>query len=128
GSNHRPAGHNAAGVAIAGSITPLDTLGAPNPGGAVVLISIGMSNCTMEFSTFVPKATADPFRNPRVRVIDCAEGGQATQDVRLEGAAYWDTVATRLRGHGSSPAQAQVVWIKEARRGPTEPFPASADS
>jgi hypothetical protein len=128
GANTRPAGHRAAGLAVAGSVTPLDTLGNPDAAGHVVLISIGMSNCTQEFSTFVPKANADPAKRPRVRLIDCAKGGQATQDIRHPGAAYWDTVATRLRGRGSSPLQAQVVWIKEARRAPTEPFTASAES
>ncbi len=128
GSNQRPAAHDAAGQAIANALAPLDTLGNPDPNGATVLISIGMSNATQEFSAFVPRANADPFRNPRVRVIDCARGGQATQLIRHPGAAYWDTVATRLRGRGSSPAQVQVVWIKQARIGPTEPFPASAES
>src|SRR5207244_12328710 len=129
GSNHRPDAHNAAGLAIARAIVPLDTLGNPDPAnGRIVLISIGMSNATQEFSTFVPLATSDPGRNPRLNVIDCAEGGQATQDIRTAGAPYWDTVAARLRAHGSAPLQAQVAWIKEARRSPTEPFPASADS
>ena len=129
GSNHRPDAHNAAGVGIANSIVPLDTLGNPDPSnGRIVLISIGMSNATQEFSTFVPKATADPLKNPRVVAIDCAEGGQATNDIRYPDAPYWDFVATRLRTHGSAPLQAQVVWLKEARRGPTEGFPAAADS
>src|SRR5205814_6764336 len=106
---------------------PLDTLGHPDPvNGRIVLISLGMSNATQEFSAFVPKAMSFPGRHPRLLVIDCAEGGQATQDIRLASAAYWDTVQARLRGHGSSPLQAQAAWIKEARRGPTEPFPASA--
>src|SRR5213083_2372669 len=94
---------------IARAIVPLDTLGNPDPAnGRIVLISIGMSNATQEFSTFVPLATSDPGRNPRLNVIDCAEGGQATQDIRTAGAPYWDTVAARLRAHGSAPLQAQV--------------------
>ena len=128
-TNVRPPAHDSAGLAIARAIVPLDTLGNPDPAnGRIVLISIGMSNATQEFSTFVPLATSDPGRNPRLNVIDCAEGGQATQDIRTAGAPYWDTVAARLRAHGSAPLQAQVAWIKEARRSPTEPFPASADS
>jgi hypothetical protein len=129
GTNFRPVAHESAGVAIARAIVPLDTLGNPDPvNGRIVLISIGMSNCTQEFSAFVPKATSFAGRHPRLLVIDCAEGGQATQDIRLPTAAYWGTVAQRLRAQGSSPLQAQVAWIKEARRGPTEPFPASAES
>lgn len=129
GSSHRPDAHNAAGVTIAQSIVPLDTLGNPDPaGGRVVLISIGMSNATQEFRRFVPKATGDPQRNPRLLVIDCAQGGQAAGDIDKPEAAYWDTVAARLRRGGSSPAQVQAVWLKEANRAPTGGFPESAES
>jgi hypothetical protein len=128
GSNARPSAHEAAGLSIANSIAPLDTMGHPDPAGRVVLISIGMSNCTQEFSAFVPKAQADPRRRANVRPIDCALGGQSSDVIRDPSAAYWDTVFTRLRGHGSSPAQAQAVWIKEAIKSPTGGFPVSAQS
>jgi len=128
GSNLRPAAHEAAGLTLAGAIGPLDTLGNPDPAGRVVVISIGMSNCTQEFSAFVPKANADPFKNSNVRVIDCALGGQAANVIRDPNAAYWDTVAARLRGRASSPLQAQVVWIKEADATPTGGFPAATTS
>src|SRR5262245_34674115 len=125
GANVRPAAHEAAGLAIASAIGPLDTLGNPDPAGRVVLISIGMSNCTQEFSAFVPKVNADPTKNANVRVIDCAQGGQAANLIRDPNAAYWDTVAARLRARGSSPLQAQAVWIKEADASPTTGFPAA---
>lgn len=128
GVNTRPAAHEAAGVAIASSIAPLDTFGVADPAGRVVVISIGMSNATQEFSTFVPMATADPLKRANVRVIDCALGGQTAALIRNPAAAYWDTVRTRLRGRGSSPAQVQVAWIKEANAGPTTGFPAAAQS
>jgi len=129
GSNHRPDAHNAAGLVIANAMAPLDTSGNPDPvSGRIVLISIGMSNCTQEFSAFVPKARTDPLRNPSVFVIDCAEGGQAANVINNVNAAYWDTVASRLRGHGSSPLQAQIAWVKEADRQPTGGFPASAET
>jgi hypothetical protein len=44
GSNARPAAHDAAGLALANAIVPLDTLGNPSPTGRIVFISIGMSN------------------------------------------------------------------------------------
>jgi len=128
GSNTRPAAHDAAGLAIANAIVPLDTLGNPDPQGRVVLISIGMSNTTQEFSTFVPKAVADPLKRADVLPIDCAKGGQAAGDIKDPNAAYWDTVYTRLRGRGSSPLQPQVAWLKEALRAPTGGFPASTDT
>lgn len=128
GENHRPLAHNAAGVAVAGTIAPLDTLGAPDPSGRVVFISIGMSNCTQEFSAFVLKSNADPVRRPEVSTIDCALGGQTAVILAQPTAPYWDTVFTRLRGHGSSPAQAQVVWLKDANANPTGGFAVNRDT
>lgn len=129
GGNGRPSAHDQAGIALAQSIVPLDTLGVANQAqGKIVLISIGMSNATQEFQTFVPKAMGAPDRHPNLLVIDCALGGQAANRIRYATAAYWDSVATRLRGRGSSPAQAQVAWIKEANATPTGGFPAATDT
>ncbi len=128
GANVRPAAHDVAGIAIANALAPLDTLGHVDASGRIVLISIGMSNATQEFSTFVAQANADPARNPRVHAIDCAVGGQSADRINSPTAAYWDSVFTRLRGHGASPAQVQVVWIKEANAGPRGGFPAATDT
>src|SRR5438067_7101432 len=103
GSNVRPSGHEAAGIAIANSIGPLDTLGNADAAGRVVLISIGMSNATQEFQTFVPKATADPLKRANVLVVDCAVGGMSADRIATPTAAYWDSVAARLRRARSSP-------------------------
>ena len=129
GANVRPAAHEAAGVAIANAIAPLDTLGNPDAAnGRVVFVSIGMSNCTQEFSAFVPKSNADPVRRSNVRTIDCALGGQTAQILAQPTSAYWDTVATRLRGRGSSPEQVQVVWLKDANANPTGTFEVTTDT
>ena len=125
GSNVRPAAHDAAGIAIANAIAPLDTFGVADPTGKVVVISIGMSNATQEFSTFVPIAMNDPLKKANVMTIDCALGGQTAALIKNPTYAYWDTVKTRLRGRRSSPAQVQVAWIKEADAGPTSGFPAA---
>ncbi|HEY6196601.1 MAG TPA: hypothetical protein VI504_16345, partial [Candidatus Eisenbacteria bacterium] len=128
GSNQRPVAHNAAGVAIANAIGPLDTLGVPDAAGKVVFVSIGFSNATQEFSAFVPKSDADSFRRANVRTIDCAEGGQTAMILAQPTSPYWDTVATRLRGHGSSPSQVQVAWLKDANANPTGGFAVNRDS
>lgn len=129
GVNQRPAAHDAAGRAIALGIVPLDTLGQPDAvNGRVVLISIGMSNATQEFRRFIQKSDVDPLRLPKTRVIDCAIGGQAANVIDDPAVPYWDSVATRLRGRGSSPLQAQVAWIKEADAGPTGNFAVSSET
>src|SRR5213079_1672647 len=79
-----------------------------------------------EFSTFVPKSAADPMRRPEVTAIDCAVGGQTASIIKNPAAPYWDSVMTRLRGHGSSPVQPQAVWIKEANSNPTGDFATSS--
>src|SRR5262249_15775898 len=107
----------------------LDTLGQPDAvNGHVVFVSIGMSNCTQEFSAFVPKSNADPVRRANVRTIDCAEGGQTAQILAQPTSAYWDTVGPRLRGHGSSPAQVQAVWLKDANANPPGSFQVTTDT
>jgi hypothetical protein len=118
GSNLRPAGHDAAGRAIAAAIAPID--------GAVVLISIGMSNATQEFSRFVPLAMQHPGRNPALRVVDCAQGGQSAPIVADPNSPYWTTVMSRLAAAGVTPAQVRVAWVKEAVAGPMLAFPADA--
>ena len=129
GVNVRPASHEAAGVAIANAIVALDTLGQPDAvNGRVVFVSIGMSNCTQEFSAFVPLSNADPVRKGNVRTIDCAVGGQTAQILAQPTSAYWDSVATRLRGHGSAPKQVQAVWLKDANANPTGTFEVTTDT
>ena len=125
GSNQRPPAYEEAGLVIANAIAPLDTFGNPDANGRVVFISIGMSNATQEFSTFVPMANADPYRDPRVLVVDCAVGGQTASIIKDPAAPYWTTVRSRLSARGSSLAQVQVAWIKEANAGPTSGFPAA---
>ena len=129
GANVRPPAHTQAGLDIANTTIPLDTLGGPDPvNGRIVLLSIGMSNTSIEFSAFIPKADADPQKNPRVLVVNGAIGGMSADRIDSPTDAYWDSVVVRLRSVGSSPRQAQIVWLKEAIANPTGGFPASTDT
>ncbi len=128
GANARPAAHESAGVAIANAIVPLDASGAPDPAnGSIVLLSIGMSNTTQEYSRFVELANADPEKNPRVLLVDGAQGGQDARTISNPAAAFWANVDSRLAARGATPAQVQAVWVKEAVAGPTLPFPPHAE-
>lgn len=130
GANLRPAAHANAGFQLAHSVTTLDTNGQPSANGRIVLISVGMSNTTQEFSTFKPMADADPSRNSKLTIVDGAQGGMSADrisDLNTASAQqYWQTVDQRLSAAGVTPAQVQIAWVKEANPGPTLDFPNDA--
>jgi uncharacterized protein (TIGR03437 family) len=126
GSNSRPASHEAAGLAFAAQVTPRDAQGNPNANGRIVLLSIGMSNTTMEFSRFKAIADADPQKNPRLTIVDGAQGGQTAYVITTNGAQFWANVDTRMQQAGVTNQQVQAVWMKEANAQPAEPFPQHA--
>lgn len=123
GSNVRPTAHLAAGLAIAGSdVVPRDAAGGVDlANGLIGMISVGMSNTTQEFAggpeTFLPRANADPARNPRLVIVDGAQGGQAAEDW-VNGTQPWIVLASRVAAAGLSPEQVQVAWVKLANRQP----------
>ncbi|MBI5362375.1 MAG: hypothetical protein HZA53_04290 [Planctomycetes bacterium] len=125
GSNVRPAAHDAAGLAQAALVVPRDATGAPSPSGRIVFASIGMSNGVNEWTQFMPLSNADALRDGHVQVVMCAQGGQAANVIASPTAAYWTYVDSQLAAAGATPAQLQVVWIKEAIAGPTGGFPSA---
>jgi hypothetical protein len=126
GSNARPPAHEAAGLAQAAGVVPRRADGAPDPAGRIVLLSIGMSNTTQEFSTFLPTSNADRFRNPAVAVVDGAQGGWDSSRITDPNATFWTTIEQRLANAGLTTQQVQVCWVKEAHAGPTGGFPSAA--
>jgi len=126
GSNAPPPAHFSAGLHEAMQITKLNSSGNPDPAGKIVLISIGMSNTTQEFSFFKPIADADPRKNPDLVIVDCAQGGKTAPIWADPANAVWTTADQRLQAAGVSPNQVQVVWSKQAISGPNKAFPADA--
>ena len=126
GGNSMPAAHATDGTAASQAIRPLDAQGRPSATGRIVLVSIGMSNTTGEFSRFVQLSNADPNRNPLVRVVDLAQGGMDARLVAQPNHQFWTVANQRLQRAGLSPAQVQVAWVKEAIARPTKAFPSSA--
>jgi len=94
--------------------------------GKIVLLSIGMSNTTQEFSVFKRLADADARKNPAVVVVDGAQGGQDAIRISSPDAPFWTVVGQRLQAAGAAADQVQVVWMKQAYAGPREAFPADA--
>ncbi len=127
GSNLLPAGHQTGGLVLGDQIVPRDASGQPDGGGQIVMISIGMSNTTQEFSRFIPLANADPDKDPRLTIVDTAQGGQDARRIADPNAQYWQTVLQRLQQAGVTADQVQVAWLKEAVARPTADFPEHAE-
>ncbi len=116
-------------------IVPRDAQGNPSDAGKIVLISLGMSNTTQEFSVFKQIADADPNKSPKVAIVDCAQGGQAARQWAYPqagpgGLTPWDVMDQRIKAAGVTAAQVQVVWLKQAEIRPSQygEFPAHAQT
>ena len=105
GSNYKPTVHYNAGMMFASQVQPLDTNGNPNTNGRYVLLSIGMSNTTQEFSRFMQIAQASGQVNSRLRIVDGAQGGADINVILDSNAVFWSNVMTRLRNNGVSRFQ-----------------------
>src|SRR3954453_2128406 len=119
GRNQPPEAHAKAAVAEAAKVVPLDGEGRPAAEGKVVLLSIGMSNTTQEFSRFKQIADDDREKSPRLVIVDGAQGGKDAA-AWTSGAAgrgenpVWEEADKRLKTAGVAPRQVQVVWVKQA--------------
>ncbi|MFN0151537.1 MAG: FlgD immunoglobulin-like domain containing protein [bacterium] len=127
-SNTIPSEHLAAGLAEAGAVVPRNSAGQHDAAnGRIVVLTIGMSNCSYESDAFVALAGADPLRNPRVVVVNGAQPNQSALEISDPGAPFWSVVDARLAALGLSPSQVQVIWFKQANESPSEPFPLFAN-
>jgi len=135
GQNVPPEDHLKAAQVQTALIQPLDPNGSPSEAGKIVLISLGMSNTTQEFSTFKKLADADPNKSPHVVIVDCAQGGQAARQWAYPSntpnrPSPWIVMDQRLQKAHIEPNQVQVVWMKQAEMSPAQygAFPAHAQT
>ncbi len=126
GANEPPQAHLDAGLRLAKSVVPLDREGRPSPDGRIVMCSIGMSNTTQETRSFLKMSIFDKSLNPKLTIVDCAQGSQTAAKIKDPKFVYWNVVASRLRDAEVTPQQVQVVWLKEANAMPKEAFPEHA--
>lgn len=126
--NDIPPAHLAAGLELARAVGPLDAEGQPSASASAryAFISIGMSNTTQEFSTFVNLANADSQRHPRLAVLDGAQSGMTAADWMNPGCACWSVLDSRIRQEGLTSRQVATAWIKLADRQPSSGWPAYA--
>lgn len=141
--NEPPPAHRTAGIMAANTIAPLDAQGVPSASGKIVLLSIGMSNCTMEFcmasmmsgqcapQSFMGQASADnSVDNSALVIVDGARGSQTAMTWASSDMPNYDLVRDeRLQAAGVTEAQVQAIWVKNALPGPRVSLPnANADA
>lgn len=118
GSNEPPRAHLDSAMKEAAKVRPLDAEGNPAADGKIVLMSVGMSNATNEYSMFVQQANRDAGKSSSVVLVDAAQGGQTGVRWADPATPLWTQVDRRLEAAGVTAKQVQVVWIKQAEAGP----------
>jgi len=117
GVNRPPQKYLRNALAAAKRVRPID--------GKIVLLSLGMSNASAEFSAFKKSAERDPQKNSSLVVVDGAQDGFDSRRARSQ-TAFWDNADQRLADEDVTPEQVQAVWLKEAVAGEQRPFPRDA--
>lgn len=121
GFNNRPEIHDDDGLDLAAKIVPLDTAGDYNPViGKIVLLSVGMSNCSQEFQQFLQNVNGAAYLNPKLVIINGAQGGQTIDIINNPNAQFWNVIVQRLTTAGVTVKQVQAVWFKEAQSNPSD--------
>jgi len=125
GSNSSPLAHKTAGLAAAALIRPLNQAGGVDlANGKIVLISIGPSFATMEFSAFQLLANQDATINPKLVLVDGAQSGQSAEQFADTTDNVWNVIAQRLSTANVTSQQVQVAWVKSVNAVHTAGFPA----
>ena len=122
GSNVRPEEHTRAGLEKVKLIQPLDSEGNPDEKGAVVFLSIGMSNAAYEFNVFQKKLYQLDELNPSLVSVNGAAAGQTANLIAKPESHYWARVIKQLNKKGVTNNQVQIVWLKEANPRPKKSF------
>jgi len=122
--------HRNSGLAIGKSIVPLNSSGSPDPNGAYVLLTIGMSVTAGDSTAFVYIANGDPQKSPKLVVVNGASGGCTGQQWSSASSSCWGTANANLTKANVTPQQVVAVWLYTADTGGGAllPFPSDANS
>lgn len=124
GSNTPPAAYAKLGLKHAKLVQPRNAAGAVDSKGRIGLLSIGMSNTSLEFRAFIKSLPA--HINSHLSVVNGAISGQDAEIVANPKSRYWMHVEQLLSRAGVTDRQVQAVWLLEAIKLPTQAFPADA--
>ena len=117
GLNRPPQKYLRKGIEAAKRVRPIN--------GKIVLLSIGMSNASDEFSAFKRSADRDPQKNSSLVVVDGAQDGFDSRRARSQ-PIFWENIDHRLAEAEATPEQVQAVWLKESVAGEQRRFPKDA--
>jgi len=125
GSNVRPPDFDAAGVAVAQTIQPLDADGNPDPvNGKIGVMSLGMSALFDTFLTFITDTYADPTVNPHIVLVPGAQPRAYAANFANPNDGFWNPIFQNfLPESGITAAQVQVVYFKDIDPSPHGTFP-----
>ena len=124
GTNSRPSGHDADGLAFAQGIQPLDSNGNYSPTGKYVLLAVGESTAQNEFNRLLPIANSDPAKNPYLVIVNGAQGGATPNNFTSPSSVYWSTTLNNyLPQNGVTANQVVAAWIEDTDGIATGTFP-----
>jgi hypothetical protein len=124
GSNVRPAAHDAAGVALANSIQPLDVNGNPDPNGIYAFMSFGVSDTQQEFIEFMTLANGDPAKNSKLVLVNGALFGATAKQWANLTSSYWGNLFNNvLPAAGVNANQVVATWVQDLDAGPSGTYP-----
>ncbi len=124
GSNIRPAADDAAGIAIANSIQPLNGDGNPDQNGKYGLISIGESNTSATFTQFTIDANADPAKNSHLTIVKGAQPTGYAANFADPNSSFWNPIFQFfLPQAGLTANQVVAAWVQAVNAFPTGVFP-----
>lgn len=127
GGDAPPPAHLAGGLAQAAQIVARAASGAPSPNGKIGFVTIGMSNTLIESNAFITNANANPYKNPALVAVNCAESGNDAAIISNPNAPYWNYVDAQIAAAGLTKFQVQAAWLKEGVGNITLPFPQDSD-
>ena len=126
GSSVRPASFDAAGVAIAQSIHPLDGNGNSDPNGKYAIISIGESNTSETYDQFMIDANADPLKDSHLVLVRGAQPRAGAAKFADPNDGVWNPIFQfYLPQAGVTANQVVAAWVESVDRisGQQPPFP-----
>jgi hypothetical protein len=124
GSNTRPAAHDAAGLALAQSIQPLDAAGNPDPNGLYGLLSIGMSSTAHTWDEFTVDGDADPSLSPHLVIARGAQPDAGAVKFADITSGVWSAITQfYLPQAGLTPYQVVAAWVVAVDGYPAGTFP-----